>query len=78
MNYYPLQLSFELMQEVRRLAEVNQMPLDQWFISVIAQKVEVERSLGQLRLAAQGVDYGRFDEILARVPDVEPMPGDEL
>jgi len=78
MNYYPLQLPFKLMQEVRRLAKMNQMPLEQWFISAIAQKVEVERSLGHLRLAAQGVNYGRFDEILARVPDIKPIPGDEL
>lgn len=23
-------------------------------------------------------DYTRFDEILARVPDIDPIPGDEL
>ena len=36
------------------------------------------RSLSHLRLAAQAADYDRFDQILARVPDVNPMPGDEL
>jgi hypothetical protein len=45
---------------------------------VIEQYVAAERSLSHLREAAQGVDYDRFDQILARVPDVNPIPGDEL
>ncbi|MDF5713372.1 MAG: CopG family transcriptional regulator [Rhizonema sp. NSF051] len=78
MSSYPLELPEELMQEVRHLAEVNQVSLDQWLITVIQRYVAAERSLNQLRLAAQAADYERFDQILARVPDVNPMPGDEL
>jgi hypothetical protein len=78
MSSYPLQLPEELMQEVQRLAEVSQLKLDEWLIAAIAQKVEAERSLSSLRQAAQRADYDRFDQILARVADVEPMPGDEL
>ena len=33
---------------------------------------------GALRRFADQVDYARFDEILARVPDVKPRSGDEL
>ncbi len=77
MSPYPLQLPEDLMQEVRRLAEANQVPLEQWLITAIAQKVEVERSLSRLHQAAQRAGYDRFDQILARVPDVEPLPGDE-
>ena len=78
MSSYPLQLPEELMQEVRRLAEVNQVPVEQWLIAAIARHVAAERSLSHLWLAAQAADYDRFDQILARVPDVNPMPGDEL
>lgn len=78
MSSYPLQLPEELMQEVRRLAEVNQVPLEQWLITAIKRHVAAERSLSYLWQAAQAADYDRFDQILARVPDVNPMPGDEL
>jgi hypothetical protein len=78
MSSYPLELPEELMQEVRRLAHMNQVPLEQWLITVIERHVATERSLSHLWEAAQAANYDRFDQILARVPDVNPMPGDEL
>jgi hypothetical protein len=78
MNSYPLQLSEELMAEVRRLAEENQTPIDQWLRVAIAERVEAERGLRLLKSYANQSDYDRFDQILARVPDVEPRLGDEL
>ena len=78
MSSYPLQLPEELMQEVRHLAEVNQIPIEQWLIAAIAQQVEIERALALLRQATRAADYERFDQILTRVPDIEPLPGDEL
>jgi len=78
MSSYPLELPEELMQEVRRLAQVNQISLEQWLITVIERYVAAERSLSHLREAAQAANYDRFDQILARVPDVNPIPGDEL
>lgn len=78
MSSYPLQLPEELMQEVRRLAQMNQVPPEQWLIAVIERHIAAEQSLSHLWLAAQAADYDRFDQILARVPDVNPMPGDEL
>jgi hypothetical protein len=47
MSSYPLELPEELMQEVRRLAEVNQVPLEQWLITAIKRHVAAERSLSQ-------------------------------
>ena len=78
MNSYLLQLPEELIQEVRQLAAASQIPLEQWLIAAITQQLEVERSLSRLRQAAQIADYETFDRILARVPDIEPMLGDEL
>ncbi|PSB63811.1 hypothetical protein DSM107010_71560 [Chroococcidiopsis cubana SAG 39.79] len=78
MSSYPLQLPEELIQEVRQLAAASQIPLEQWLIAAITQQLEVERSLSRLRQASQVADYERFDQILARVPDIEPMLGDEL
>lgn len=78
MSTYQLQLPEELMEQAQRLAKENQVSLDQWILSAIAQKVGAERTMRLLRHYAARADYARFDEILARVPDVDPMHGDEL
>lgn len=78
MSSYPLQLPEELMEEIRRLAAENQVSLDQWLLAAILEKVGVERTVRLLRRFSERADYTRFDEILARVPDIDPIPGDEL
>lgn len=78
MSSYPLQLPEELIEEIRRLAAENQISLEQWLLAAIAEKVEAERTVRLLRRFAKRADYARFDEILARVPDIEPIPGDDL
>ena len=78
MSSYQLQLPEELIQEVQQLAAASQIPLEQWLIAAITQQLEVERSVSRLRQAAQITDYETFDRILARVPDIEPMLGDEI
>jgi hypothetical protein len=75
---YPLQLPEDLLTEVQQLAAANQTPIDQWLLEAIAEKVGAERSVRLMQECAKKADYDRFDQILARVPDVEPIPGDEL
>lgn len=77
MSSYPLQLPEELMEEIRRLAAENQVSLDQWLLAAILEKVGFERTVRLLRRFSERA-YTRFDEILARVPDIDPIPGDEL
>lgn len=78
MSSYPLQLPEELMEEIRCLAAENQVSLDQWLLAAIAEKMGFERTARLLRRFAERADYARFDQILARVPDAEPIVGDEL
>lgn len=78
MSSYPLQLPEELMEEIRRLAAENQVSLDQWLLTAITEKVGFERTARLLHRFAERADYARFDQILARVPNVEPIAGDEL
>ena len=78
MSDYPLPLPNELIKEARRLAAESRMSLNQWLMVAIADKIEAERMMRSLRQYAQKVDEARLDEILARVPDVDPIPGDEL
>jgi hypothetical protein len=78
MSSYELNLPSDLLEEVQRLAVDGRESLDQWLVGAIAQRLETEKSLKILKQYASKADDVRFREILARVPDVEPMPGDEL
>jgi biopolymer transport protein ExbD len=47
-------------------------------VSAIAQKLEQEKTRQIVAHYSRKADFDRFDQIMARVPDVEPVPGDEL
>jgi predicted transcriptional regulator len=78
MSSYSLNLSSDLLEEVQQLAEADRLSLDQWLLSAIAQKIEAERTRKLFQSYAEKADVTKFNEILARVPDVPPIPGDEL
>jgi predicted transcriptional regulator len=78
MSSYSLNLSSDLLEEVQQLAEADRLSLDQWLLSAIAQKIESERTRKLFQSYTEKADVATFNEILARVPDVPPMPGDEL
>ena len=78
MSAYPLELPAELLEEVQKLASENQISLTQWLISAISAKIAANKTRQVLRSHAQYADYAKFDELLARVPNVEPVKGDEI
>jgi hypothetical protein len=78
MSSYELNLPSDLLEEVQRLALDGRESLDQWLLGAIAQRLETEKSLKILKQYASKADDVRFREILARVPDVPPIPGDEI
>ncbi|NEO50343.1 MAG: CopG family transcriptional regulator [Moorea sp. SIO4A3] len=78
MSYDPLQLPETLLKEIQRLAEENQVYIEQWLVSAVTEKMEAEKVVRLLQSYAEKADYNRFDEILASVPDKEPIPDDQL
>ncbi len=78
MSSYSLDLPNDLLEEIQQIAQASQLSLDQWVLNAIAQKLEAEKALRLFQSYAQKADFNRFDQILARVPDGKPMPGDEL
>ncbi len=44
----------------------------------LSEKVDADQSFEVMRAYAARVDYAAFDAVMAKVPDVPPMPGDEL
>lgn len=78
MNTYSLKLPDELLTEIQRLAEEKQVSLDRWLLSAITEKIEAQKRVHLLETYAKQADYSHFDQILDRVPNAEPITGDEL
>jgi hypothetical protein len=51
---------------------------EQWLLIAIQERVDAEQSFQVLRSYSDRVDLAAFDAVMAKVPDVEPMEGDEL
>ncbi|WP_017297806.1 hypothetical protein [Nodosilinea nodulosa] len=77
MSSYPLSLPSDLLEEIRQLAADSGVSLDQWLVAAIAEKVGAARTERLLRRYAEKFDEEQFAQLLARVPDVDPLPGDE-
>jgi hypothetical protein len=78
MSLYSLDLPNELLEEIQAIAQESQVSIEQWFLAAIAQRLEMEKTRTIFQKYAQKADLDRFDEILARVPGGDPVPGDEL
>jgi hypothetical protein len=66
-----------LLQHVRELAEKSKVSVDQLVSSALAAQVSAHASRESAASRARRVDWSKLDEILDRVPDVAPLPGDE-
>ena len=76
---YPLKLPVSLKREAERLAKADGVSLNQWITVAVAQKVAaVESAEAFFRRRAGDARAQDMEAILARVPDVPPMPGDEI
>ena len=67
-----------VMEQARALAERERIPLAQLISLAVTQSVGVWSHESYAAHRARGASRTAFDEALAEVPDVPPMPGDEL
>jgi homospermidine synthase len=67
-----------LIEEVKELAAKQNATGDQIVSLALAAQVAAWRTRESIASRAKRVDWQKVDEILARVPDVRPQPGDEL
>jgi hypothetical protein len=76
---YPLKLPASIKAAAARLAKQDGVSLNQWIASAVAQKVgAVETAAEFFRRRAGDARPDDLAAILARVPDRDPEPGDEL
>ncbi|MBE7536930.1 MAG: hypothetical protein HS122_00785 [Opitutaceae bacterium] len=67
-----------LLQQVHELAKKELVPVDQIVAIALAAQVSAWSARERIGLRASRVDWQQVDEVLSRVPDVPPVPGDEL
>jgi hypothetical protein len=66
-----------LLRQTADLAERQQVTVDQVVAAALSAQVSAAATRPSIAERAQRVNWQKVDKILARVPDVPPVPGDE-
>jgi len=77
MSVLSLRLPESLHRKVRELAAKESISINQFISTAVAEKMAALLTEEYLEERARLADPAAFDRILARVPDVPPLPGDE-
>jgi hypothetical protein len=78
MSSLSLRLPDSLHAKVRELAERDDVSINQFIATAVAEKAAALLTLEYLEERAGRADARVLDRILSRVPDVSPVAGDEL
>ena len=78
MSVLSLRLPDSLHRKIRELAERDDISINQFLATAAAEKAAALLTVDYLEERARRADETLFDRLLARVPDVPPVPGDEL
>jgi hypothetical protein len=78
MTRHALDIHDSLLKAARKLAEQDGVTVDQPLTTALAEKLSALGTLWLIEQRASRADLDRYREILAKVPDVPPQPGDEL
>ena len=67
-----------LHRAIKELATKDGYSMNQFLITAAAEKLSALETVDFLRQRAERANLKDFDSLLARVPDSDPDPGDEL
>ena len=73
-----VQLPDDLAAQAAELALRQNKTLDEVVAAAVSTQVSADKDIAALRARAARGDLKALDRILASVPDVPPLPGDEL
>lgn len=76
MSLFNLQLPDSIHKEARVLAERDGISVDQFIASAVAEKISALTTESYLEDLAKRGNRGRYEAVLAKVPDIEPEPND--
>jgi len=77
MSALSLRLPESLHRKVRELAEREDVSINQFIATAVAEKMSALLTLEYLEQRAQRGSRAHFRSVLRRVPDAPPLPGDE-
>ena len=75
---FALRIPPSLMEEVRELAERDQVSINQFLVTAAAEKVSALKARGYLAERAARAKPGDFGRILTKAGSAVPIEGDEL
>jgi len=78
MSSLSLRLPDSLHEKVRELAQRDDVSINQFIATAVAEKAAALLTVDYLEERAARADHGVLRELLGRVPDVAPSAGDEL
>ena len=78
MSSLSLRLPESLHQKLRELAERDHISINQFIATAVAEKAATLLTVDYLEARGQRANTKLVDRVLSRVPDVPPIPGDEL
>jgi hypothetical protein len=78
MSTVTVQLPDSLKQGIEELSAREGFSIEQFMASAAGEKLAVMATMDYLRREAAAGKREDFDKFLAAVPDVPPLPGDEL
>ena len=78
MTNYALRVPESLFTYARKVAEEEQVSMNQFFVMAIAEKISALKTETYFRERQSRGELNVFDVWLTASPDVEPMAGDEL
>ena len=73
-----LRLPDSLHRKLREIAEKDDVSINQFIATAVAEKAAAYLTVEYLKERGRRGDAAVFDRLLARVPDVPPVEGDEL
>ena len=78
MSTLSLRLPDSLHDTTRQLAKAEHVSINQFISTAVAEKISALMTETYLKARAAQGSRQDFEDIMARVPDVRPDPGDEL
>ena len=78
MSSLSLRLPDSLHRKIRELAEQDDISINQFIATAVAEKAAALLTVEYLKERGRRADPRVVDRVLSRVPDVPPLPGDEL
>ena len=78
MANYALRVPESLFAYARQVAEEEHVPMNQFFVTAIAEKVSALKTEAYFKERQARGELSAFDAWLAASPEESPQPGDEL